>query len=144
MALPNDKEQPVNIIADKVDMNYKSGVNRFQGNASATQGTTVLTGNIIVTYSDGGHVSKIVAYGTNDKQATYRTVPKRGQEEFNSKADVITYLTLPRIAELKGNADAKHGDDKFNGPNITYNSLEQVVSTATSANGQSTITLNPS
>jgi lipopolysaccharide transport protein LptA len=144
-ALATDDQQSITMKADKVEMNYETGTSVFTGNASATQGSSRITGIKIITHSaDAKTITKIVSFGTPEKLATYQTTLKQGANEFNSKAEKITYSTNNKIAALEGNAYATHVDDTFSGPNVTYDAIRHVVSTSQSESGPSTIVFNPS
>ena len=64
IALPNDGEQPMKIVADASLFNYKTGVDSYEGNVKVDQGTTHLSADKLVTEKNDKHkIITAVAYG---------------------------------------------------------------------------------
>src|SRR5260221_12812282 len=82
IALPEDNEQMMYIVSDTSTLNYKTGVNIFEGNVKIDQGTTHLTADRVVTQSNDHHtMESAVAYGIK-QLAEYITVLKKEDPLF--------------------------------------------------------------
>lgn len=47
LALPSDREQPINIEADHAQLDDETGVTQYKGDAILTQGTLRIEGDVI-------------------------------------------------------------------------------------------------
>ncbi len=141
IALPTDKEQPVNIYSNTADLNQKTGVNIFNGNVIITQGTTKITANQLTTYSDSKHqIIKAIAIGT---PANYQTLPKVGDNLFQASANTIEYIPIKHQVILIDNAKLEQNGNMLQSNYIVYNELTQQLITKHYNNNRTTITLEP-
>ncbi len=144
IALPEDKKQPINIIADKVNINYAQNISILEGNVQVTQGSTVLSGNKVIVYTDKNQqLIKLIAYGSKTAQAQYETIPTPKDSPFHATSDIITYIAPEKRAIFDGNAHATDGSNQFNGPEFEYFTEEQKVVTQKQANQRSSIIIYP-
>jgi lipopolysaccharide export system protein LptA len=144
MALPDDKNQPLHVIADKVVVNYAQSITNLEGNVKVTQGSTILLGNkVIVTTDKNQQLVKLIAYGDSVHQASYETIPSPKDSPFHATADIITYISAKKLAIFAGNAHATDGMNQFDGPEFQYFTDEQKVVTEKVANQRSSITIYP-
>lgn len=143
LALSDDHEQKMHIVADSSTFNYKTGVDTYEGNVRIDQGTTHLTADKLVTSKNAQHkIEKAIAYGTK-KLAEYTTVPKQGDKIFHAKANVITFYPLRSFVSLEGNVVVTQGQNSFQGPIISYNMKDQIVTAPASKIGHATIIIEP-
>lgn len=63
MALPADRQQPIKISSDSVDIDNKKGVSVYHGNVVMTQGTTRITGDTITVCTEKREVHAHVIQG---------------------------------------------------------------------------------
>ena len=144
MALPDDKDKPLQVVSDSVVVNYAEGITTLQGAVTVTQGTTKLNGDKVVVYTDKQQqLIKLIAYGTPDQQASYETLPAIKSSPFHATANTITYMGLEKLAIFEGNAHATDGINQFDGPEFKYWTEKQEVVTEKVANQRSTIIIYP-
>lgn len=144
MALPEDKNLPLQVVADTVAVNYAKGITTMQGHVTVTQGTTKLQGSTVVVFTDKQQkLIKLIAYGNEQQQAHYQTLPAKNSSLFTATANIITYMNLEKLAIFDGDAHANDGINQFQGPNFKYWTEKQEVVTEKVANQQSTITIFP-
>ncbi len=144
MALPDDKDKPLHVIADSVVVNYADGITTLQGKVKVTQGSTKLQGNKVIVYTDKQQqLIKLIAYGNSNQPANYETLPTIKSSPFIANADIITYMGVEKLAIFEGDAHATDGTNQFTGPSFKYWTEKQEVVTEKVANQRSTIIIYP-
>jgi lipopolysaccharide export system protein LptA len=142
-ALPEDRDQAMNIVADASLFNYKTGINTYEGNVKIDQGTTHLLADRLTTKSDTRHkMIEATAYGIK-KIAEYTTLPKKGDLPLHAKANIIRFFPPKATVILEGNVVVTQGENSFHGPVIIYNMKDQIVTAPASQNGHATIIIEP-
>lgn len=142
-ALSSDSQQPMQIIADSTLINYKSGVNTYEGNVKINQGSTHLTADRLITKTNSQHKMEIAtAYGLK-KLAEYTTIPKSGDQQFHAKAKIIRFYPPKSTIELENDVIVTQGENSFHGAMIIYNMKDQTVTAPALKNGRTTIIIEP-
>lgn len=127
-----DRDQPVNIEADRLTVDDRNKVHIFEGNVILTQGTlSIRTARLVVT-QDAEGFQKGVATGGADGLARFRQ-KREGREEYvDGEAERIEYDSRSEKAEFFNRAHVKSGMDEVNGHYIFYDGkTEQYLVTAT-------------
>lgn len=118
MALPSDREKPINIEADHAQMDDRQGVTQYKGDAILTQGTLKITGDVITFfYNENRELEKAVAEG---QLATYRQVHKVGDEPVRAKGLQMEYYAGEQKIYLIGDGYVWQSGDEFEGNHIEY------------------------
>ncbi|GAB4291792.1 MAG: hypothetical protein Kow0083_04800 [Methylophaga sp.] len=126
MALPSDREKPINIEADHAQLDDREGVTQYKGDAILTQGTLRIEGDIITFYYDENkQLTKAVAEG---KRATYQQVHKPGEKPVRAKALKMEYYAERQKIYLIGDGYVWQNGDEFTGNYIEYDIAQNVVS----------------
>jgi len=100
LALPDDRDQPIKIDADRAIRNDKAGITEFIGNATLIQGSMVIKAhNITISQSNKG-ISDITALGS---PATFEQRPQLDQTLVTAKAKRIEYNIGSEIRNAKKN-----------------------------------------
>lgn len=142
-ALPEDHLQTIHITSDSSKYNYKTGVNEFIGHVKATQGSTHLTADRLITKMDRLHkIHEMIAYGNNER-AHYWTQPKLKDPEIHAKANVIKFYPLASNVTLEHTAQIKQGENSFQGDLIHYNSINQTITVPKLDKSRALIIYNP-
>ncbi|MDT8388048.1 MAG: lipopolysaccharide transport periplasmic protein LptA [Thiogranum sp.] len=98
-ALSTDREQPMHIEADRVELDDATGISTYHGNVKVTQGTMKLTGDLMTIYSADNEIRKVIVDG---EPATYRQRPDNKDEDVHARAQRMEYYTEPeRIVMLR-------------------------------------------
>ncbi len=101
LALPEDREQPIEINADRAVRNDKTGVTEFIGNAQLSQGSlSIAADSITINYDDAG-MQNILAVG---EPAILHQIPNPDQGLVTAKANRIEYSVGDEIINLKDQA----------------------------------------
>ena len=139
-ALPTDKEQPINVSANKARKNGNQGTTTYLGNVIITQGSVRITGEEIIIYDNKGAVSKIIATGT---PAEFRQRPQVNEPETIATGSTIEYDINQEMLSIEGNARLNQGGDTTTSNKITYDINSSIVN-AGDDNGRVNMTLTPS
>ncbi len=117
-ALSSDKEQPIEISADKVEIDNAHGKSIYSGNVEIIQGSIKITGNNATIYTDiDGNLKKADILGT---PASFKQTPDN-KEEIDAKADHIEVLyEKDEQVNLYKNASLIQGTNTFTGDKIKY------------------------
>lgn len=145
LAMTGDREQPIRIEADRVDVDDRKGTSIYQGSVRVTQGSMVLTADTVTAYTaiekqivngketKRRELQKIVAEG---KQANYRQLldslnAKTGKnEELKARADRIDYFAAEERVVLQGGGYLWKEGDEFTGNVIEYDARDETVKAA--------------
>ena len=132
-ALSSDKNQPLNIDADSVEIDDKAGVSVYTGNVTATQGTLVLDADIVTIYSPKRELDKVVAEGN---PARYKQRPDNKDEDVRAKAQRMEYYADKEKLILLEGGHLWQGLDEFSGNRIEYDTRRDVVNASMSSTGK--------
>lgn len=120
-----DREQPVNIEANRGTVDDRNKVHVFEGDAVLTQGTLVIKGaKLVVTQGPDGFQSG-VATGSEKRLATFRQKRDGSDEYIEGEAERIEYDGRADRARLFNQAHVKSGTDEVHGHYIEYDSLSE-------------------
>ena len=137
IALPADRQQPIKISSDSVDIDNRKGVSVYHGNVAMTQGTTRITGDIITICTKEREVTKIIAQGNKDR-AYYEELQPGEQGTVQAWGNTIRYDINNDQIELDKNAQLSQKGDTFKGEKIHYNvTLQTINAIGTSNQGDS-------
>ncbi len=142
-ALQADSKEIIHILADSSLVDYKSGINVYEGNVKVDQGTTYLTAERVVTKNNAKHkIEEAIAYGSK-RLAEYTTIPKEGDKLLRAQAKVIKFYPQKTTLILEGDVKVTQGENSFNGAVIIYNTKDQIISAPASKGGRSKIIIDP-
>ncbi|MEQ6340139.1 MAG: lipopolysaccharide transport periplasmic protein LptA [Gammaproteobacteria bacterium] len=153
MAMTGDREQPIHIEADSVDIDDKKGVSVYRGNVRMTQGSIVLTADTVTTYASFAtdakpgaagkkkerQLDKIIAEG---KLANYRQLldskdaTTGKNEELRARAERIDYFSNEERIVLQRSAYLWKEGSEFAGNVIEYDGREETVKASKAQAGQ--------
>lgn len=113
----SDREKPVNLESDTVEVNDLSKVSVYQGNVRLTQGTLLMTADKLVVTQDDDGFSKSTAYGN----PTYFKQKRDGLDELTEGwAQRMDYDAKRDKVEMFTHARIKRGQDEVRGNYIAY------------------------
>jgi len=140
LALPEDREQPIHIQADRVELDDLKGVARYTGNVVITQGSIKITGErATITRTEDGAVDVFTAIG---KPATFRQQPSADKEVVDAYGLTIQYFVGKDQVLLIDQARVEQGGSTFTGEKIVYDTVRQIVN-AGRANGHNITVPSP-
>ncbi|HHH44996.1 MAG TPA: lipopolysaccharide transport periplasmic protein LptA [Gammaproteobacteria bacterium] len=140
-ALSSDREQPMLIEADRAELDDTKGISIYRGNVKVTQGTLVLTGELMTVYNQGNDVEKVIMEG---KPATYKQRPDNKDQDVRARAQHMEYFTNPEKIVLTGQAEVDQAGDVLRSERIVYDVPTDRVNAGTDQpNERVRITIQP-
>jgi len=117
-----DRERPVNLEADRVDLDDAKKEAVFEGNVTLTQGTLMIKADRIIVKQDADGFQYGIAYGSpahfRQKREGFDDFVEGFSErlEYDGKADKVQLFTNARI---------QRGRDEVRGDYIAYNAITE-------------------
>jgi len=122
-ALSSDRDQPVNITADRMRADERQGISRYQGDVFLKQGSLEIRGDELTVHLQEGAVTRIIAVG---EPAKLQQQPDN-REMVYSEARRMEYNTRSGELLLIDNARVKQGANRFSGTRIHYDTRNSIV-----------------
>jgi lipopolysaccharide export system protein LptA len=124
-ALESDRDQPIQVQADRASLDDIKGITIYEGNVVVTQGTTQLRGDkVTLTYDAEKEVEKIVAEGN---PARFKQRPDNRDEDIQAQAKRLEYYGKQDMLHLITEALVQQGKDKFSAQKITYDAKRELI-----------------
>jgi len=144
-AQKTDKEAPINIEADRVEMHERDGLSIYKGNVKITKGSIQITGDEILIQNRNGKLEHIKI---NGKPATFFQLNDLN-EEVSAQSFQMKYLAENSMLELKQQALLVKNQNRFSSEHIIYDAHNDIVTaghdttTTTTEQPRVKITLHP-
>lgn len=140
-ALNSDRNQPMQIEADRANLDEQSGVSVYRGNVTITQGSLRLTADELTLHTKDGDIEKAYATGT---PATYRQRPDGKPQDVEAESLNMEYYAGQNKIILINKAFVKQGGDTFRSEKIIYDVARDKVDAGTGTPGDRVrITIQP-
>jgi lipopolysaccharide export system protein LptA len=117
-----DREKPVTLEADRVEIDDTKKEAIFHGNVTLTQGTLVMKADRIIVKQDADGFQYGIAYGS---QAYFRQKREGVDEYIEGYADRLEYNGKADKVEMFTDAQLKRGADEVRGDYISYNAATE-------------------
>ena len=118
VALSSDKQQPINIEADKLDIDESKQISTYQGNVELQQGSLNIQGDRIVFHFNENN--EILYLEINGSPARFRQLNDDG-EPINGTAAYMKYIDSESRLELQGDASLLIAEDSIESDQIVVN-----------------------
>lgn len=122
--LSTDRDQPILIEAEQVEVDKLKGFSRYQGNVKFRQGSLIIRGGIILLYHKEGEINKVVIHG---KPASFQQTPDKGESSIVSRANKMEYIAQTSRLFLFESARVAQGNNRFSGEKIEYDIVKGTV-----------------
>jgi lipopolysaccharide export system protein LptA len=142
-ALPDDREQPINVSADKARKNGNQGLTVYEGNVVITQGSIRITGDEISIYDEAGTVSKMIAKGNKDAPAEFKQRPQPESSDIIANGETIEYNIDTETLLLSESARLEQ-DGRITDSNKIIYDMKTTVVNAGDATGRVIMVIPPS
>lgn len=116
-ALESDRQQPIQIEANRVEIDEREGTSTYIGNVQVQQGTLQLTAGRVVVHRGQEGLQRIVAFGD---PAAFRQQPEGADYLIRGQARELRYDAGGGTVELTGEAHIWQGRDEFSGARVVY------------------------
>ncbi len=134
-----DEEQPIQITADRLEVQEQKGISTYTGNVHIQQGSLELSGDTVTIQHPNGQLQTVKAYGAPAKFKRFSQVE---QAWLTGQANLIQYNTKHKTILLSGNAQVKQpGKHTITGSNIFYDVAQQTLMAKGSKDGQGRVSV---
>ena len=141
-ALPEDRDQPIEIAADNAVINEKQNHAEYRGAVLVTQGTLKLEGELVnLKTNEAGEVETFISKGQPARFENLRR--KTDKEPVRGRATIIEYSYETDQVVLTGNAEIITQDSEFSGPEIRYDLNTGEVAASGSRSERVNMTMQP-
>lgn len=124
-AAKSDRDQPIEIQADRVVLNDQKGISHYQGNVYMTQGTLKINADDVEVFlKSNRELDRIIIKG---KPAKLQQKPDNSEEVVKSKAHLMEYFADDERLILKQEAEVLQGVNLFRGDFIEYDTRTSTV-----------------
>lgn len=120
-----DRDQPVNIEADRLTVDDRNKVHIFEGNVILTQGSLTIRGDKLVVTQDAAGFQNGVATAAGKGLATFRQRRDGSAEYVEGEAERIEYDSRSEKARLFNRARVSSGGDQVSGHYIEYDAITE-------------------
>jgi lipopolysaccharide export system protein LptA len=143
-ALPEDRNEVLQLNADTADLNQEAHKGTYIGNVQLDQGSThVRAAEAVTKANQKNQLTQAIAKGNHQEQAHYWTIPEKDKPPIHAFADTIFYFPDRHLIELVGNARIEQGNNSFSAPKISYDTEKQHVITEKQGELRTTIIFHP-
>ena len=113
----NERQQPVQLRADRIDVDQKKGLSLYRGHVVFSQGTLRLAAAYAEVQNRANAVETVTAEG---KPVTFRHRPEGLTDFIEGEASRAVYHALARRVHLHGNVQVQRGRDLFRSAELHY------------------------
>ncbi|MCG6886028.1 MAG: lipopolysaccharide transport periplasmic protein LptA [Proteobacteria bacterium] len=133
LVLAIDRDQPINIEADRATLNEKTGHNVYEGNVYLQQGTLVLQGSQMTVQLNNNSIDTLVLTG---EPASYRQRPDGEESGQHAEAGRIEFYAKDDRIILLGNARAwRTGEKELRSDRIVFDLKSDTVNAGSNKTG---------
>lgn len=132
-ALQSDKDQPIYIEADAVDIDDRNGTSIYKGNVVLTQGSIVMTADKVTVTQRQEQTDQIEAVG---RPVTFQQDTDDGKGTIKGRAKKTEYSANGETLYMIGDAVLIQGKDTFKSDRIVYDRARAIVKAGASAKGK--------
>lgn len=118
LALKSDREQPIRVSSDSVDVNQKQGLNKYNGHVILIQGTLRIEADEVRVYFRKNEVDKVFA---NGKPVKFRQRLDGQAQAIEAAARRVQFYALKNQLDLFDDVVFQQGQDTFRSPVVRYN-----------------------
>lgn len=139
-ALPEDREQPIQLEADTAQLDQTTGVSVYQGNVTISQGSMKLSADTVTISVRDGEFRHLQAEGG---PATFRYLPARDKPEVVGYGRRMDYDVATGTVVITRNARITQAKDEFTGERIEYDLDKDLVKARGGDGGRVQVILQP-
>jgi lipopolysaccharide export system protein LptA len=129
-----DRDQPMHLEADRVNIDDAQQISTFTGNVRLTQGTLLIRGDKIIVVQDKDGFKHATAYGNT---AEFRQKREGFNEYVEGYGVRIEYDSRTEILNLHEKAHLKRNLDDVSGDHITYSTQTEIFQVFSSGDANS-------
>ncbi|HEY8568352.1 lipopolysaccharide transport periplasmic protein LptA [Microbulbifer sp.] len=117
-ALPNDREQPVKVSADKLEANRSKNLSVYSGNVVISQGSLQIRADRVEVHGNTkGEINRVIATGT---PAHFQQQVEESTNPVKARAKRIEFLVSSDALQLSGEAFVDRDGNTLSAERINY------------------------
>ena len=132
-ALSTDKDQPIQLEADSVEIDEAKGISIYQGNVHITQGSLVIWADKMWIHRNPKGIEKIITEGNPTR---FRQLMDNSPEEVRGSAKKAELYLETDELRLSQDARIEQGKDSFVSDRIIFLRSKSQVKAGSSAQGK--------
>lgn len=136
-ALESDKEQPIELAADSVDIDEGKGLSIYRGDVDLRQGSIRLRADVVTLHQSGRRPDRVVAEG---RPVHFEQQSKKGP--VKGQARQVEYEVASENLVLIGDAVLVQGKDSMRSDRIVYDRVRSVVKAGAAAKGKQRVKIS--
>ncbi len=136
MALDSDRQQPIYIDADRVELDEAKGLNTYTGAVVVVQGTMQINSDTLVIHTENRKPTRYVA---NGKPARYKQQPN----DVVATSRQMEYVIGEKKLYLRGDAHITRQGDVFQGDQLVYDTVRDLVTGSGGEGGRIRMIIQP-
>ncbi|PIE83517.1 MAG: lipopolysaccharide transport periplasmic protein LptA [Candidatus Contendobacter odensis] len=141
MALPDDRKQPIQLEANRGQLDQRSGISLYEGHVVIQQGSMRMDADIAKIHIKNGRLQKMEATG---KPVRLRYKPTVDKPEIRGTSPKVDYNVDRAKIVMSGGARLVQGGDVFTGDRIEYDlKADRVKARGAGSNGRIQFTIQP-
>lgn len=140
MALDSDRQQPIYIDADRVELDEAKGLNTYTGTVVVVQGTMQINSDTLVIHTENRKPTRYVA---NGKPARYKQQPKPDEGDVVATSRQMEYVIGDKKLYLRGDAHITRQGDVFQGDQLVYDTVRDLVTGSGGEGGRIRMIIQP-
>ena len=141
--LSTDREQPIQIQADRATIDDTKGLAIYEGHVLITQGSIRIDAEkVTLNYTKKQDIDKVIAEGNPTR---FKQTPDGGKEDIKARAMRMEYDALQNVLQLIQEAELQQAKDSFAGQHITYDTHSGIIRAdkGNSKDGRITVIIQP-
>lgn len=123
LARSEDTQLPLHIEADTAEFDDNTGISTYRGKVRITQGSMLLTGDVVTLIAPDKRIEKITAEG---QPSTFHQLTDKN-DEIDAEAQYMEYNAKTNKIVLKHQAKLMQGSNSFVSERIEYNLVTKIV-----------------
>ncbi len=124
LAMPSDREQPIQIESDTAVRDDRAGTTVYEGDVVIEQGTMLINADKVTVYTVDRRIDRIVAVGD---PAHYEQMPSAEEDLVTARAKTLEYRLSEELIVLTTNASLEQAGSTLTGERIDYDLQQEVV-----------------
>ena len=122
--LPDDKQKPIELEADRAQYDQTTGVSVYEGRVIVVQGSMRLTADTMTIRTQDSAIQTVEAVGN---PATFQYKPAVDKEEIHGGGQRVNYNAATGLIVVTEKARFTQGQDVFTGERVEYDVNKDVV-----------------
>ena len=124
VALDSDRNQPIEVEADRLEVREQENISIYEGNVKLVQGSLVITSDLLVIhFNDANELTLMEMSG---QPAHFRQLDNQ-QQEMLGEAEQIDYTESRSLLEMRRSARFRHAGDEIQGELIRINTETNAI-----------------